>query len=93
MLPENEDAVEIFFECSTQWRAGIGGVIGLDYPAVFQVAEALNIPITREVMAKIQHLERRTLDSVAQKKKEKTLKGKNALKVGHSRKRPRIRKK
>ncbi len=32
--PENWTAVEVFSAMQTQWRAGMGGVVGLDYTAL-----------------------------------------------------------
>lgn len=40
---ENWPTLELFLACSTQWRTGPGGVIGLDYVAVRQVMDWLSI--------------------------------------------------
>lgn len=78
----------MFFECFTQWRAGSGGVIGLDYPAVFQVAETLGIPLNRGILEKIRLMERWTLDAAAKVQKEKS---KNAGRIGYHHKGRQIR--
>jgi len=36
--PENQQAVEVFLDCQTQWRTTGSGVIGLDYGVVMAVA-------------------------------------------------------
>jgi hypothetical protein len=37
--PENFNAVQVFIDCDTQWRGRAdGGVIGLDFSVVLQVA-------------------------------------------------------
>ena len=42
---------------STQWRASFGGLIGLDYQAVFAIADRFDLPVTRKNMAKLKILE------------------------------------
>lgn len=37
------DAVTVFLDCSTQWRAGPSGLLGLDYVAVQTVLGWLSI--------------------------------------------------
>lgn len=39
MWPENAESIGYFIEMSTQWRAGAGGLIGLDYGVFFALAE------------------------------------------------------
>ena len=39
MWPKNFNAVQVFLDCDTQWRGRAdGGVIGLDFSTVLQVA-------------------------------------------------------
>lgn len=53
---ENWPAWEAFQLCCTQWRmAPIGGLLGLDYPAVDVVFRAHQIPI--ETLQEVQHIE------------------------------------
>lgn len=40
---ENWPVLELFLACSTQWRTGPSGVIGLDYVAVRAVMDWLSI--------------------------------------------------
>jgi hypothetical protein len=42
----------------TQWRAGPAGVIGLDYPAVYQEAALMGVDLSPGFRAKIRALER-----------------------------------
>jgi hypothetical protein len=51
----------------TQWRASGFGLIGLDYHAVFKMAEISDIPLTLPNMHKIQSLERAVLDRQAER--------------------------
>jgi len=54
--PENWPAWEAFHLCATQWRhAPMGGLLGLDYPAVEIVLRAHSIPL--QTLTEIQHIE------------------------------------
>ena len=53
--------VRLMLACETQWRAGFGGVYGLDYNAVFAVAAALQISIDASALRGLQALEREQL--------------------------------
>jgi|TARA_Y100000033_G_C2688177_1_gene82412 hypothetical protein len=44
MWPEHEQVTEIFIRCSSQWRCGMSGPIGLDYVAVRWICEIYNVP-------------------------------------------------
>ena len=57
---ENWPALELFLACSTQWRTGPGGVIGLDYVAVRQVMDWLSIDGT-ELFRDLQVMEREAI--------------------------------
>jgi len=46
----------------TQWRVGVGGPIGLDYPAVWLVAESLGIEMHAANLSRIRALEREALN-------------------------------
>jgi len=50
-------AVNLFQRCQTQWRSGPAGLIGLDYPAVFQMAPLLGIPLDAAMMDDVQTME------------------------------------
>nr|DAG83662.1 MAG TPA: protein of unknown function DUF1799 [Caudoviricetes sp.] len=41
--PENWESFWVFEALATQWRAGPGGVMGLDYTAIPSVAEMLGV--------------------------------------------------
>lgn len=61
LLADNVPAVRLMLACETQWRAGFGGAYGLDYPAVFQVAAALKIPVDAAVFRGLRALEHEQL--------------------------------
>lgn len=46
----------------TQWRAGMAGPIGLDYPAVWLVAETMGVEIHEANLGRIRALEREALN-------------------------------
>ncbi|NBT52823.1 MAG: hypothetical protein EBT12_14955 [Marivivens sp.] len=50
-------AVDLFMRCHTQWRAGPGGLIGLDYPAVLQIAAIAGVAVDAAIMEDIQVME------------------------------------
>lgn len=43
LWPENEQAADLFFRCSTQWRYGFTTRTGLDYTALLSVMQMLNL--------------------------------------------------
>jgi hypothetical protein len=47
----------------TQWRSGFSGVIGLDYTAVYRVADSLGIDMDTTLLHKIAALEHEILSS------------------------------
>jgi hypothetical protein len=57
LLDQNLPIVTLWAACKTQWRVGFGAVVGLDYPAMFQVAAALKITVDEAVFRGIQLLE------------------------------------
>lgn len=59
-MPENEDAWELWTLAGTQWRVGFS-VVGLDFPAVFQIAELHGIEMTPNLFQKLKVLEIATL--------------------------------
>jgi len=58
----NADAWELWGRINTQWRVGAFAIVGLDYPAVFQVAELLGLELTPNLFYKIQLLEGKSLE-------------------------------
>lgn len=59
---EHADAVAMFLRCSTQWRTGPGGVIGLDYGVVLPMMDLYSVSDRRETMDNLQIMERRALE-------------------------------
>lgn len=53
----NEDAWYVWVNTQSQWRVGMGGVVGLDYTALEFVARTLNTEITPALLKKIRVLE------------------------------------
>ena len=56
-MPENQEAWHLWSLVSTQWRVGAFSLVGLDYPAVFQVAELYGYDVNPAMMRKIKALE------------------------------------
>ena len=56
LLPQAADAWRLWCRCATQWRVGMG-VVGLDYVALFKVAEVYGIAVTPLILEGIQALE------------------------------------
>jgi hypothetical protein len=50
-------AVELFIRCMTQWRATSGGLIGLDYGVVLQMAKLYQVERLPQVMEDLQVME------------------------------------
>lgn len=50
-------AVELLIRCMTQWRATSGGLIGLDYGVVLQMAKLYQVPRLPQVMEDLQVME------------------------------------
>lgn len=76
LMSENEDAWDLWRACATQWRVGgMGGLIGLDYAAVFRVAEVMEIEMTAVLLLKIRALETQALDRQAESARPEILKG------------------
>ncbi|WP_268249108.1 DUF1799 domain-containing protein [Salinicola rhizosphaerae] len=67
VLPENWVALELFLDCSTQWRqAPMGGLTGLDYSAVYVVMQIHAVPPDegRDRLQQIRLLERGALNEM-----------------------------
>ena len=63
--PEHIDPCLLFSNVSTQWRLGMGGATGLDYPAVFATLDRLHRDKTPEerdvIFSDMQTIERGAL--------------------------------
>lgn len=68
---ENIRSVHAFCEVSTQWRTGMGGATGLDYPAVFAALERLYRDLTAEerdeIFSDLQVMEAAALKAMREK--------------------------
>ena len=70
---ENLEVFELWQLVETQWRsAGMGGVLGLDMPAVFAIAKIHGIAVTPIIYRKIRILERATLERMQAEMKKET---------------------
>lgn len=67
--PDNWQTVQAFLACSTQWvYAGMGGIVGLNYPGVKAVLDLTIKPKHRaEIFAGIQLMERAALTILNEK--------------------------
>jgi hypothetical protein len=50
-------AVVLFMRCQTQWRATSGGVLGLDYGVLLQLAPVYGVTVNAAMMDDIQAME------------------------------------
>lgn len=55
--PENQQTVEVFLDCQTQWRTASSGVIGLDYAVVLTVANLCGAADPLSLLRDIQVME------------------------------------
>nr|NSL47526.1 DUF1799 domain-containing protein [Dendrosporobacter quercicolus DSM 1736] len=61
ICPGNRRVFELWRLVNTQWRVGLGGMIGLDYTAVFRIAAVYRMKITPGLFEKLRQLELRAL--------------------------------
>ncbi|MCK5769467.1 DUF1799 domain-containing protein [Algiphilus sp.] len=54
-------AVEVFLDCVTQWRTGMAGATGLDYPAVESVMRMHDVGDQRDTLSRVRVMEAETL--------------------------------
>ena len=64
ILPENIDAISLFLRVQTQFRVGFGGVTGLDYAAVIQVASMYSYNKLPFLFEKLQIMEIKALELI-----------------------------
>jgi hypothetical protein len=57
IMPENREVWQLWIYVNTQWRVSNGGIVGLDYTAVFAIAEVYGIELTPALCRKIKALE------------------------------------
>jgi len=61
IAPENREFFSFWGSVNTQWRTNMDGPIGLDYSAVLQVADLLNIDVSPAMLHKLQLIEQTIL--------------------------------
>ena len=65
---ENWEAVNMFLKVQTQWRVGMGGIIGLDYTSVLEMIKLYtDKPI--DLMESIQVIEASILKTISKENK------------------------
>ena len=68
--PEHEEALTMYLRCSTQWRSGPSGVIGLDYGVVIQLCNIYDVKDIRALLDDLQVMENRTLELIAEQQEK-----------------------
>lgn len=61
----------LYEACQTQWRSGGFGVIGLDYPTLFMVADRMSIKVDELMLEKLRQLEFLVLKKQSEPSKKK----------------------
>ncbi|WP_459900084.1 DUF1799 domain-containing protein [Desulfobaculum senezii] len=64
---DNAEAYRLWRAACTQWRATGFGVVGLDYPALFAVADIVDVDVTPRVLELVQGLERFELQRASER--------------------------
>ena len=64
ILKENIDAVKLFLSVQTQFKTGFGGVSGLDYAAVIQVANMYSYKKLPFLFERLQIMEIKALELI-----------------------------
>jgi hypothetical protein len=64
--PSARLALALFDASMSQWRISMGGAVGLDYQAVFQVAAVLRIDVDEDVFSYLRVLEADQLEAMQQ---------------------------
>jgi sirohydrochlorin ferrochelatase len=59
---EAREALRLWAAVQSQWRVGMGGATGLDYAAVYRVAETIGVDLDDTVLPLLQTLEAEQLD-------------------------------
>lgn len=71
LWPEHWPAVNLFQRCITQWRATSGGVIGLDYGVVLQIASLYGIRDPALALEDLQVMELHARDRINEKQQRR----------------------
>ncbi len=64
---EAREALRLWNVVQSQWRIGMAGATGLDYPAVYRVAETIGVEIDDDVLSLLQALEAEQIESWGEK--------------------------
>lgn len=64
IIPSCWEAFSIFCECSTQWRVGMAGAVGLDYNVVKWLMELRGVKNVRQTLNDIRTLEGAALEVI-----------------------------
>ena len=67
VTPEAWPAVSMFLKVETQWRVGMGAVIGLDYGALRWCFELEEVENPRELLEDLQVIEGRVVEILSQR--------------------------
>jgi Phage related hypothetical protein (DUF1799). len=67
VTPEAWPAVSMFLKVQTQWRVGMGGVIGLDYGAVRWLFELEQVSDQRQLLEDLQLIEGKVVEILSQR--------------------------
>lgn len=59
-----EEFLEVWAYANTQWRVGGMGAVGLDYPAIFRVAEMLDCEVDEIFLRRLKAIERAELNNL-----------------------------
>lgn len=57
-------AVRLFSQCATQWRATSGGVVGLDYGVLLQVAPVLGLTVDEQMLQDVGVMEGHAIEKL-----------------------------
>ena len=57
ILPENENAIELFLNVQTQWNTSVGGITGLNYASVLAVINIFGYDDSKAVFSDLQVME------------------------------------
>ena len=67
LWPENEPSFTLFTRIQSQWRIGMNGASGLDYPGVAAAVQMMGKAMTPELFADVQLMERAALQAMQRK--------------------------
>lgn len=81
-MGNNKPVWFLWTKINTQWRSNGFGVIGLDFPAVFEIAKIYDIEINRSVFEKLKVLENKEL--IKQQKEQSNNQGGEAVNAKRS---------